>query len=223
MPKYDSPIGSKQFPGQPMRDISIPDEHSQPPRQVRPGRDHAQPVFEEEALREFGIHPEQQMPQLPREMSQVEQDILAAKKAKREGKERLSDGARRRIEMLIGMTRLSKDVDIDGKLYKLQTLKSRELREALVATAEFDGTIQLVFETRKQLLARSLVVVAGVDVEQFLNSSELQDKLDFIEEMDHSLLIRLYNEYVELSNAAQAKYALKTVEEVKEVVEDLKK
>lgn len=227
MPKFESPIGSKQFQGQPMREINVPDEggYDQQPmsqRPVRHTRDQGPPVFDEASMREFNA--QMQPPPTPmREMSSIEMDIIAAKKAKREGKERLSDGARRRIEMLVGMTRLSRDVEIDGNVYKLQTLKSRELREALVATAEFDGTVQLVFETRKQLLARSLVVVAGVDIGQFLNSEELQARLDFIEEIDHSLLVRLYGEYVTLSNEAQEKYALKTVEEVKEVIEDLKK
>lgn len=227
MPKFDSPIGSKQFQGQPMRDISIPDDSDydqqpMPQRPMRHTREQGPPVFDEASMREFQAQM-QPPPHQVREMSNIEMEMLAAKKAKREGKERLSDGARRRIEILVGMTRLSREVDIDGKLYKLQTLKSKELREALVATAEFDGSIQLVFETRKQLLARSLVVVAGVEIAQFLNSEDLQARLDFIEEIDHSLLLRLYNEYILLSNEAQEKYALKTVEEAKEVAEDLKK
>ncbi len=224
MPKFDSPIGSKQFQGQPMRDISVPDEggYDQPTAHRRHTRDPGPPVFDEASMREFQAQMQPPPPQM-REVSNVEMDMLAAKKAKREGKERLSDGARRRIEILVGMTRLSKDVEIDGQMYRIQTLKSKELREALVATAEFDGTIQLVFETRKQLLARSLVLVAGVEIAQFLNSEELQARLDFIEEIDHSLLLRLYNEYIVLANEAQEKYALKTVAEVREVAEDLKK
>jgi len=225
MPKFDSPIGSKQFQGQPMRDISVPDEggyDQQPMSQRRHTREQGPPVFDEASMREFQAQLQPPSPPV-REMTNVEMDMIAAKKAKREGKERLSDGARRRIEILVGMTRLSKDVEIDGQLYRLQTLKSKELREALVATSEFDGSIQLVFETRKQLLARSLILVAGVEIAQFLNSDELQAKLDFIEEVDHSLLLRLYNEYVLLANEAQEKYALKTVAEVKEVAEDLKK
>lgn len=223
MPEFKSPIGNKQFQGQPMRDLSVPDDsgYDQPVRQPR-AHQHSHPDFDEQSMREF--QSQMQTPvQAPREMSEAEMQILAAKKAKREGRERLTDGAKRRIEILIGMTRLTRDVDVDGKLYRLQTLKSKELREALVATAEFDGTVQLVFETRKQLLARSLVVVAGVEIEQFLSNDDLQTKLEFIEEMDHALLLRLYNEYINLSNEAQDKYALKTVEELKEVASELKK
>lgn len=220
MPKFDSPIGSKQFQGPPMRDFSVPDEtghEHQPPMSSRQARQmHEQPAFDERSMREF-----QSM--TPPGFSDIEKEIMAAKKAKREGKERLTEGARRRIEMLLGMTRLTRDVDIGGQMYKLQTLTSQELRDALVATAEFDGTVQFIFETRKQLLARSLTVVSGVEIDQFLNSRDLEDKLYFIELNDHALLSRLYNEYLELVKEAQEKYSPKTEAQIKEMVEDLKK
>lgn len=224
MPKFDSPIGSKQFQGQPTRDVSIPDDSGYEQPQQRPMRVPHEPIpqFDERSMREF----QSQMQPSPggvREMSDLEREIHAAKKAKREGKERLSDGARRRIELLIGMTRLTRDIDIGGQMYKLQTLTSQELRDAIVATAEFDGTVQFIFETRRQLLARSLTVVAGVEIDQFLNSRELEDRLYFIELLDHALLIRLYTEYVSLSKEAQDRFSPKTEEQVKEVVEDLKK
>jgi hypothetical protein len=225
MPKFESPLGTKQFQGQPMKDFSVPDESvQQQPRQVRAHRQHEEPVFDERAMREFPAQMEQQSPQPPvRELSEVEKEILAAKKAKREGKERLSDGAKRRIEMLLGMVRLHRDIDIDGQLYRVRTLASEELREALVGTAEFDGTVQFIFEMRRQILARSLVMVAGVEIDQFLGSYELTDRLNFIELLDHALLIRLYNEYTELAQEAQSKYSPKTEAQVKEVLEDLKK
>jgi len=225
MPKFDSPIGSKQFQGPPMKEFNVPDDsgYEQPPqRQMRTPHEPI-PAFDERAMREF--QGQMQPPQQGgvREMSDIEKEIHAAKKAKREGKERLSDGARRRIEMLIGMTRLSKEIDVGGQMYKLQTLTSQELRDAVVATAEFDGSVQFIFENRKQLLARAIVVVAGVPIDQFLNSNELDAKLEFIELLDHALLHRLYGEYISLTQEAQNKYSPKTEEQAKEIVEDLKK
>ena len=224
MPKFDSPIGSKQFQGQPMREFSVSDDSGYdqpPPRQMRQTHEPI-PEFDERSMREFQSQMQQPGPSI-REMTDLEKNIHAAKKAKREGKERLSEGARRRIEMLIGMTRLTKDIEIAGQMYKLQTLTSQELRDSVVATAEFDGTVQFIFENRKQLLARSITVVAGVPIDQFLNSDELEAKLEFIELIDHALLHRLYSEYVALVQEAQTKYSPKTEEQAKEIVEDLKK
>lgn len=230
MPKFESPIGNKQFPNQPMRDLSVTDDSGyQPPSAASPHRrrDHqAAPVIDEAAFQEFQARMQPPPPPF-REISDSDQaamnEILAAKKAKREGKERLSEGARRRIEMLIGMTRLTKDIEIGGQMYRIQTLTSQELRDAIVATAEFDGSVQFIFENRKQLLARSVTMVAGLETDQFLASNELEARLAFIELMPHELLLRLFNEYNSLAREAQDKYNPKTVEQIKEVVEDLKK
>jgi hypothetical protein len=139
------------------------------------------------------------------------------------GKERLGDGAKKRIEMLIGMTRHTHSAEIDGNIYNFQTLKSKEMRDALTAAAEFDGSVQSPFEIRKQLLARSLTQVAGVAIEQFIGDDSLDAKLLFIDELDDTLLNRLYDEYLILAREAKEKYSIKTSEEAKEVIEDLKK
>ena len=45
--------------------------------------------------------------------------------------------------------------------------------------------VQSPFEIRKQLLARSITQVAGMDFDQFVGSAELDDKLAAIEVFDH--------------------------------------
>lgn len=225
MPEIKSNLVNKQIKSEQMKDLSISDEsgYAQPPPQHR-HFDQQTPQFDPQAMREFEAGMQSPRPIVPmNDLTDEEMRIIELKKAKKNGKERLSEGANRRIKMLIEMTRLSKDIDIDGRLYKIQALSSKELRDAITATSEFDGTVEFIFEHRKQLLARSLVVIAGVDITQFLNSYELQDRLDFIELMDHALLLRLYTEYSLLTQEAQAKYTLKTEAEVKEVLEDLKK
>src|SRR5271170_406512 len=133
MATFDSPIGKKQIKGPPMKDFSVPDESGYtppPPPQHRPHEHAGPPHFDEAAMRDFQSRMQPPPPQM-REVSDVEQQFLAAKKAKREGKERLSEGAKRRVEMLVGMTRLSRDIEIAGNMYRLQSLSSRELRDAL--------------------------------------------------------------------------------------------
>jgi hypothetical protein len=225
MPEIKSPITNRKFQNPATKDFTVTDEsgYTPPPMtQQRPHNHDGPPVFDEAAMREFQAQIQPPPPQM-RQMSEVEQQVLAAKRAKREGKERLSDGARRRVEMLIEMTRATRDVEIEGNLYRLQSLSSRELRDAITATAEFDGSVQFIFETRKQLLARSLIVIAGVEASQFLYSDELEARLDFIELMDHALLLRLYHEYNIMAKEVQDKYAIKTEQQVMEVMEDLKK
>jgi hypothetical protein len=227
MVSYDSPIGKRQFTGQgpPMKETVIPDASGYVRSPVnRPPRDHQQ--VDEAALLDFaarmggGPGPQQPMSQ---EQAVLEQQFQEAREAKRLGHERLSDGARRRIEMLVGMTRGHRTVQIENNTYVLQTLRDKELANAILQASAYDGTVQSPFEVRKQLLARSLVQVAGMDMDQFVGSSELDAKVAFIEEMDHYLLGRLYDEYLEMVKEARERYAIKNNTDAQEVVEDLKK
>ncbi len=230
MPQFESPLGTKKITAQPMKELEIPDESGY----VEP--DHSGPVgggnfspsvthrhsMDESSIREFQARMQARAnPEL--DLSQAEMEIQQARQARRHGKERLNDGAKRRIEMLIGMTRGTHSVEIDGQNYSFHTLKGNEMRQAYFATAEYDGTIQFSFELRRQLLARSLTEVVGVEIEQFIGSTDLEAKLNLIDEMDDALLNRLYDEYLVMVKNTKEKYAVKTEAQVQEVVEDLKK
>jgi hypothetical protein len=225
MAGYDSPIGKKQYQGQPFKQVTIPDESAPPPQQMRP-QDQPAPRFDPEVLREFQSRMNMMPPEVPsmtESQAQMEQQFREAREAKITGRERLNDGAKRRIEILLGMTRHTRTFLIGANSFTLQTLRSRELREAVMAATLFDGSVQSPFEIRKQLLARSLIQIAGADADQFFGSSDMEVKLSAIDEFDHYLLTKLYDEYLAMVKEAQQKYSASTNEQAQEVVEDLKK
>jgi hypothetical protein len=123
----------------------------------------------------------------------------------------------------LGMTYDTRLVTLSSGVYELRTLRSQEMREAITKASEFDGTVQSPFEVRRQFLARSLLQVAGVPVEQFVGSVDLDAKLSLVDEMPEPLLFRLYDEYMVLVKEAREKYAIKSDADAKEVLEDLKK
>jgi len=231
MPKFDSDIGGRSFQGQPMRELDVQDEtgYSEPVRKTnRLGGVSVAGAIEmdEQSIREFQARmaaQSQMHNDLHNPDAELEREMRAAKEAKRTGKERLNDGAKRRIEMLLGMTRTLREVDIEGNVFVLRTLKGDEMRQAIASASAYDGTVQSPYEVRKQLLARSLTQVAGVDINQFIGGNSLEHRFLFVDELDEALLSRLYDEYVILAKEARSKYAIKTEEEVKEIVEDLKK
>ena len=227
MPEFKSPLGNRKFQGQQMREVEIPDESAGPPQHVRPPQRQEMPQLDEAAFRDFnsrmGAPPDLPYDNSNEEMGQLEREIKEAKEARRRGVERLNDAAIRRIEMLLGMTRGTRRFKIDGEPYALQTLKDGEIREAILSASQFDGTVESPFEIRKQLVARSLVQVAGVEIAQFLGSNSLEARLAMMEELDHYLLGRIYDEYLEMVREAREKYAIKNETDAKEVVEDLKK
>lgn len=229
MSSFDSPLGKKKFGGSQMREIDVPDETGY---SEGPPMENGEPVVRRrpipqvnvDQIRDFQAKMQrEEMPVYEQDPAEVERQIRQSRADKKSGKERLDAGAKRRIEMLVGMTRATRSVELEGNIFVLKTLRSKEMREALMAASEYDRTIQSPFEIRKQLLARSITQVAGVEIEQFIGSNDLESKCDFIDLMDELLLNRLYNEYLTLVREAGEKYAVKNEDDVKEIVSDLKK
>lgn len=198
MPNFESPIGSRNFSSRPLREIDVPDESG-----------YSNSLSD--SINEFQSNMENYE---PLEVKQVKE---------RRQPNKLNDGAKKRIEILLGMTRTKKEVIIENNSFVLQSLKSKELSEAYMEAAKFDGTVQSPFEIRRQLLARSLSSIANVDFEQFISSRNIEDKLSFIDEMDHGLLNRLYDEYLRVVNENSNKFSIKSEDDAREVIENLKK
>ena len=225
MPNFESPITNKKFQGQPMRDLEIPDESGPPTGggQFAPSVSHRfRKAPNEQEIAEFQARAEAAS-NLDANLSEIERDVKRYREEKIHGNKRLNEGAKRRADMLVGITRGTRDVDIEGNHYSFKTLKAREMRSVWSVCSDFDGTVQFPFEMRKQLLARSLTQVAGVEFAQFVGSDSIEDKLNFIDDADDILLNRLYDEYLIMVKETRERYSIKTDADAKEVVEDLKK
>ncbi len=223
MPKFRSPLGDKDFTGPSLKEFDVPDESEMTPamRMHGPAPHGPQEPIDIRSAMEFQERMRQQ--RSPQDDDEIERQIRAAREAKRLGRERLGDGAKRRVEMLLEMTRSTREVDLNGTAFVLQTLRSKEMREAMMIASEYDGTVQSPFEVRRQLLSRSIVSVANVDFAQFVGSDSLEAKLELIDSLDEALLNRLFDEYSALVKDSRDKYAIKNDRDAEEVVEDLKK
>lgn len=223
MPSFESPITSRKFTAQPLRDLDIPDESGYTQQsQNRQPQQYGTPMnaqeFEAFRSRMNGSDDGND------NLAEVEQEIAQARKQKAQGKVPLNEGARNRIEMLLGMTRQTREVKFDeNNVYVLRSMTGKEYRDAIKAASAFDGTVESPFEIRVQMVARSLFKVAGIPVDQFLGTSTLEARLGFVEELDDVLINRLFDEYSILKKECQEKYGLNTLEQVQEVAEDLKK
>jgi len=197
MPNYESSITNKKFAAPDMRELEIPD-------------DSGYSVPEHLANNEANT-------------AEAERFFQEAKRAKVTGKERLSEGAKRRINILIGAAKTTRQIELDGNIWELQSLTGKETQDALISAAQFDGTVQFSYELRKQLLSRSIISIGGVDIATFLSSTNFNDRLNLMDDLDESLLMRIYEEYIIMSKESKERYAIKTEADAKELVEDLKK
>lgn len=153
----------------------------------------------------------------------IENQISEARRLKATGKERLSDSARKRVELLCGMFSETRTVDVDGKIFVLRTLEGDEIKKCLIAASEHVGTVALPFEHRKQYLAYSLTQVAGTEIELFLGDNSLEARLEFVSLLPEVLLGVLFTEYLTLVEETNRKYAVNSDAAAKEVAADIKK
>lgn len=181
-------------------------------------------------LREFTVgNPEdfQDNQQLPQEMSQaeLEEAVREARKQKLANANRIGDAAKKRIEILADIGRLTRDVNIGGFSFSLRTLKSKEMREAALSTFSTALTqAEASYEARKQQLARSLFKIDGEDIATIIGSNTIEDKMSFVEDNLEDIVVdKLWNEFVLLKEEAKTKYGISNDKEAQEVIEDLKK
>lgn len=159
----------------------------------------------------------------PEEDLGLEEDIKHQRYLKANpDKERVSVQGKERINFLLGLTRLTHEVNIEGIRFVLRTLKSSENRDAITEASKYLGQ-EAQFEFRKQILARSLAQIDTMTFEDFIGSSLMKDKLNFIDSLDETLCNMLFIAFDKLIKEVNVKYGQNTPEQTKEVIEDLKK
>lgn len=226
MTTFESSLGKKKIQNKPLREFDVPDE-SENEQQFNVDAAMKQPGMRQLNMNEIAAFQQKLRNSFPDEepadQTEVEESFKQAREMKRSGKERLTEGAKRRLESLLGMTRLNRTAVIGETEFVLQTLTGKETRLAILEAAVFDGTVESPFAIRGQLLARSLIGIGGVDFDHFVGSDKIDIKLLFIEELDDIILNRLYDEYLLLNKEAKKKFGINNAQEVQEVVSDIKK
>lgn len=136
---------------------------------------------------------------------------------------KLSDMSKSRVEVLSNLGRLTKEVNIDGIKYSLRTLKNRETQDATLAGLQHATNIEVMYEARRQFLARAISHIDGMDFSMVIGSNDLSAKLEEIDNWEEVVVAKLYDEFDKLRDEVKNKYFPKTDSEMKEVVEEIKK
>lgn len=214
MTKFSGPLGTKTSQ-QTMKTFDIPDYSDM--QKVSPkefnkmnnARQTSQ-VFESDSFDEM------------EDLSRFEESIQVNKNRQNYDLPRITSNARQRIEYLLGITKSKRSVVIEGITYEFTSLSSSEFKLAFRFASQVSN-VESNFELRKQLLARSLTKIDDLSLEDFLSSNDIEDKLNFIDALDNNLINRLFEEYNLLVEKCTNRFSIKSVEDVKEVSEDIKK
>jgi hypothetical protein len=158
----------------------------------------------------------------PEETFKTEAEIEEEIKKARENKKinRAPKSAINRLEILTGIGRLVKDVDIDGITFSLRSLKNKETKEVIEAAALSATNVGEALTIRKATLARAIYEIDGVPFMHFLGDVGPEEAID---EMESSVVAKLWKEYSNM--ILEHKEA--TIEDLggepKEIVENIKK
>jgi len=150
--------------------------------------------------------------------AELEEEIKRAREEKRTN--RAPKNAVNRLEILTGIGRLVKDVDIEGITFSLRSLKNKETREVIEAAALSQTNVGEALTIRKCTLARSIFEIDGVPFMHFLGSETAEDVID---EMEESVIGRLWEEYSNMIVEHRKAMVEDLGGEPKEIVENIKK
>jgi hypothetical protein len=187
-------------------------------------------------LREFNVgmpednfnqqYPEHTAHQPTQEMSiqEMEQMARQAREEKFANMAKISDSAKKRIELLSDIGRLTKDVAVGGITFSIRTLKSKEMRDASFATfTETNTQLEASYEARKQQLARAIYQIDHQDIDFVIGSKDLDARFVLLDSLEETVIGSLWDEFIKLKEEARTKFGLSSDKDTKEVVEDLKK
>ena len=158
------------------------------------------------------------------ESAQVDfQKVQADRQERVNASRRITSFAKERIEILTGLGRLTEDIEFEGHVFSLQSLKAGEMKEVVRASANVESTIDSYFMSRNQILARALYAIDGQPMGLVLGNDSVESVLSWIDDMDDNLIEFLHNRYLEMVKKNKHRFEVKTEQELKEVVEDIKK
>ena len=195
------------------------------------------PAAGQRQLREFTVGAPEDMPQeqaaaqsfsAQRQMSReelmdIEQNIKEARREKLSSMNKITEHGKKRSEILANIGRLNKDVQLEGYTFSLRTLKSKETREAALQTFSVGTQLEANFEARRQQLARSIYKIDNYEIIDVLGNDSIETKLEFLDDLEESVIVKLFDEFSSLKEDARVKFSITTEAEAKEVAEDLKK
>jgi hypothetical protein len=148
---------------------------------------------------------------------------LAEEARRNRSEDKMESGAKRRVEILLGIGRGVKNVTIDNITFSLRTLKNGEWKDAIKAVAKAELAVEQAYEMRAQILSRSIFAIDNQPIEMVIGAERFEDQIDFIQNMDEAVVSHLYDVYNKLVEENKAKFNINTTEGAQEAVEAIKK
>jgi hypothetical protein len=135
----------------------------------------------------------------PTENVEEEIDYREVQRIKEEQKrERINSVALSKLEFLLGISRKVVDVKVEGVVFTLKTLKNKEKQNIVLEAAKQESVLLQSFNVKDLTVAYSLFKINDELIDNIIGS-EINNKMEFIREMDSNLVEKLWDEYIKLN------------------------
>jgi hypothetical protein len=135
----------------------------------------------------------------------------------------ISQQSKTRLEYLCDIGKMTKDVKIGGVTFTLRTLKSREQRQVYLTLVDVSNKVDEAYNLKFNTLAHSLIKIDQHEIAVMVKVNSLSDKIKMLEDLEETVTDQLFTAYQELKTTSDSQFSIKTVEDMKEVSEELKK
>lgn len=166
----------------------------------------------------------QPIPQQQPSVQEMQQIAQETRQARKESESKITPTGKKRIELLAGIGRLTKDVKLGEHTFTLRTLKSKEVAEATQATfSQVNTQLEAFYASRREQLARSIYLIDGQDIALVIGDGSIESILSMIDSFEDVVVDKLYDEFSALKKESKTLYGLNTSKDAQEVSADLKK
>lgn len=149
--------------------------------------------------------------------------IAQERKSRRESQERVSRSAINRLEILAGIARGTKDIEIGGVTFGLRTLKAREQKDLVMRATNSSNGFDEMFTVRIYTLAYGVYQIDGRDACEVLGTYKIDELAKIYEDFEESLVSKLHEEHTNMVKEHNSLVFKDLGQNSKEIVETIKK
>jgi hypothetical protein len=154
----------------------------------------------------------------PTENIEEEVDYREIQRIKEEQKkEKINSVALSKLEFLLGISRKVVDVEVQGVVFTLKTLKNKEKQNIVLEAAKQESVLLQSFSVKDLTIAYSLFKINDELIDNIIGSN-INNKMEFIKEMDSNLVEKLWDEYIKLNKDEDPEALGKSTEEVRDTI-----
>lgn len=124
------------------------------------------------------------------ELRNFSRETAAAKKNERPPQKAVS-----RLEVLVGIGRLTTEVKIDNVKFCLRSLKNKEVRDVINRSLGEENSFNQTMVLRNSTLAYSLFEIEGDSISNYIGDDDFESRVELIEEFSSNTVDELWKAY----------------------------